>query len=130
MSTELPAGNATITVRVIKSFPYRTCKNLVVHGLDLAAVTVGEFKARVANDVKISSGWKPYQNVEFDTMKLYTKAFGTKTQNLIINIDHPEWVFDDDAKTLAEVGCEHETEVSFFNRAAYDEYVANPVDKW
>ncbi|KAF3168414.1 hypothetical protein TWF788_010913 [Orbilia oligospora] len=55
---------ATITVRVIKSFPYRTCKNLVVRGLDLTAITIGEFKARAVNDVKTLPGWKPYQNVE------------------------------------------------------------------
>ncbi|KAK6505351.1 hypothetical protein TWF481_007256 [Arthrobotrys musiformis] len=122
--------NATITVRVIKSFPYRTCKNLVIRGLDLTGVTVGEFKARAGSDVKTLSGWKPYQNVEFDAMKLYTKAHGTKTQNLIINLDRPDWMFDDDSKTLAEVGCEHETEVSFFNRAAYEEYLADPVNKW
>ncbi|KAK6541233.1 hypothetical protein TWF694_008600 [Orbilia ellipsospora] len=56
-------------------------------------------------DVHTLSGWKPYQNVQFDSMKLYTKAQGTKTQNLIINLDNPEWMFDDDSKTLAEVGC-------------------------
>ncbi|KAF3087308.1 hypothetical protein TWF569_001022 [Orbilia oligospora] len=121
---------ATITVRVIKSFPYRTCKNLVVRGLDLTTITIGEFKARAVNDVKTLPGWKPYQNVELDSMKLYTKAHGTKTQNLIINLDRPDWMFDDDSKTLAEVGCEHETEVSFFNRTAYDEYLADPVNKW
>ncbi|EPS38409.1 hypothetical protein H072_7861 [Dactylellina haptotyla CBS 200.50] len=121
---------ATITVRVIKSFPYRTCKNLILRDLDLTTLTVGDFKARAQNDVKTLPGWKPYQNVEFDSMKLYTKAQGTKNQNLIINMDHPEWMFDDDSKTLAEMGCGHETEVSFFNKDAYEEYVKDPVNKW
>jgi hypothetical protein len=41
-----------------------------------------------------------------DTLKLYSKAKGTKTQNLIINLDNdPEWMFEDDGKTLADVGC-------------------------
>lgn len=41
-----------------------------------------------------------------DTLKLYTKAMGTKTQNLIINLeDDPEKWFTDDEKTLAEYGC-------------------------
>lgn len=90
-------------------------------------------------------------------------AQGTKTQNLIINLDHdPEWIFDDDYQTLEGVGCrkcigqpqsivflnsrhsailttllllvepwvENETELSFFNRRAYEEYKANPVNKW
>ncbi|KAF3905549.1 hypothetical protein AA313_de0204749 [Arthrobotrys entomopaga] len=68
--------------------------------------------------------------VHKDSMKLYTKAQGTKTQNLIINLDKPEWMFDDDSKTLAEMGCEHETEVSFFNMEAYEDYRSNPVNKW
>lgn len=36
-------------------------------------------------------------------MKLYVKAHGSKTQNLIINLDHEDW-FMDDNKTLAEYG--------------------------
>lgn len=27
-----------------------------------------------------------------------------QTTNLIINMDHDEWIFDDDARTLAELG--------------------------
>lgn len=42
-------SGATITVRVIKSFPYRTCKNLVIGRLDLSTVTVGVIKAMVEN---------------------------------------------------------------------------------
>lgn len=55
-------------------------------------------------------------------MKLYTKAHGakvghtplnfftaspltaTQTTNLIINLDHDEWILDDDSKTLADSG--------------------------
>lgn len=42
-----------------------------------------------------------------DTLKLYTKAQGTKTQNLIINMEDKddEKIFRDDSKTLAEYGC-------------------------
>jgi Uncharacterized conserved protein (DUF2340) len=41
--------DATLTIRVIKSFPYRTCKNLVLHHLDLTKLTVGELKEVVRN---------------------------------------------------------------------------------
>jgi len=130
MSTD-GSEKATLTVRVIKSFPYRTCKNLVIHDLDLNATTVGDFKMRVSHDVHTQPGWRAYQTVQFDTLKLYTHAKGTKTQNLIVNLDHdPEWIFEDDTKKLAEVECEHETEISYFNREAYEEYKANPVDLW
>lgn len=36
-----PPTDATLTVRVIKSFPFRTCKNLVLKDLDLTTMTVG-----------------------------------------------------------------------------------------
>lgn len=56
-----------------------------------------------------------------DCMKLYTKAHGAKVQNrslsfllwdlnssqttnLIINLDHDEWMLDDDSKLLADLG--------------------------
>jgi len=62
----------------------------------------------------------PYRRL--DTMKLYTKAHGAKvceaddkffpkyclmflqTTNLIINLDHDEWIIDDDSKILTELG--------------------------
>jgi len=66
----------------------------------------------------------PYRRL--DTMKLYTKAHGAKTTNLIINLDHDEWIIDDDSKILTELGFENETEVSLFNRELYDQFKLNP----
>jgi hypothetical protein len=43
----LPVTAATITVRVIKSFTYRTEKSLVLHNLNLETTTVGDLKGRV-----------------------------------------------------------------------------------
>lgn len=39
-----PTSNATITVRCIKSFEYRTCKNLVLQHVNLETGTVGDLK--------------------------------------------------------------------------------------
>jgi hypothetical protein len=39
-----------------------------------------------------------------DTLKLYTKAHGSKTTNLIINLDHDEWILDDPEATLTSLG--------------------------
>lgn len=39
-----PLSDATITVRVIKSFEYRTAKSLVLHHVDLAQTSVAELK--------------------------------------------------------------------------------------
>lgn len=79
-------------------------------------------------------GWKPYKAFapELDAMKFYTKAHGTKTMNLIINMEDKDerYMFTDDGKTLADYGCEHETEVSMFKLADYEAFKANPVEKW
>ncbi|KAF8462902.1 hypothetical protein BDZ91DRAFT_732646 [Kalaharituber pfeilii] len=135
MSDSKPISDATLTIRVIKSFPYRTAKNLVLHSLDLTRLTVRELKERVKNEIiQGKSGWKPYTAFapHLDAMKLYTKAHGTKTQNLIINMEdkNDELLFRDDGKTLVDYGCEHETEISFFKLADYEEYKKNPEDKW
>ncbi|KIK31350.1 hypothetical protein PISMIDRAFT_5824 [Pisolithus microcarpus 441] len=136
-NTTLPLTEATVTVRVIKSFEYRTEKSLVLHKLDLQKTTVGELKNIAKQAVRSGPGWKAYRNVDLDTLKLYTKAHGAKerlygsvTSNLIINLDHDDWVLDDENKTLAEVGLENETEVSFFNREAYEKYRHNPEIRW
>jgi hypothetical protein len=43
LATErLPLTDATLTVRVIKNFPFRTMKSHVLKHIDLTAVTVGE----------------------------------------------------------------------------------------
>ncbi|OCF33131.1 hypothetical protein I316_05176 [Kwoniella heveanensis BCC8398] len=62
-------------------------------------------------------------------MKLYTVAHGHKTTNLIINLDHDEWILDPTA-ILKDIGAENETEISFFNREAYESFKANPEIKW
>jgi len=63
-------------------------------------------------------------------VKLYTKAHGAKTTNLIINLDHDDWILDDNSKLLVDVGFENETEVSLFNRELYEEFKANPETRW
>ncbi|KAK9447635.1 uncharacterized protein V1518DRAFT_421518 [Limtongia smithiae] len=129
-STLRPVSDAIITVRLIKSFEYRTERNLVLKDIDLTKTTVGELLELVRQDVKTHSTFRPFRNVEFDTIKIYTKAHGSKTTNLIINLEHEDWILKDHAKTLAEYGVENETELSVFNGALYDAYKANPVDKW
>ncbi|KAL7267839.1 hypothetical protein RUND412_009556 [Rhizina undulata] len=131
-SFDRPVTDATLTVRVIKSFPYRTCKNVILHNLDLTKLTTGELKELVKKEVQEKPGWKAYKTVVLDSLKLYTKAHGTKTQNLIINMEDKDdsLMFRNDEKTLVEYGCEHETEISFFNGKDYEEFKANPEEKW
>ncbi|KAG6833209.1 hypothetical protein H0H87_010272 [Tephrocybe sp. NHM501043] len=146
-----PKTSATLTVRIIKSFQYRTERSLVLHNIDLEHTTVADLKYTAHNAVQNQPGWKPYRTVALDTLKLYTKAHGAKacrillfqssnaypsqTTNLIINLDHDDWILDEDNKTLADCGFENETEVSFFNRELYEQFkldptVGRPTSSW
>ncbi|KAI0806995.1 hypothetical protein C8Q74DRAFT_1225342 [Fomes fomentarius] len=126
----LPKSDATLTIRVIKSFEFRTEKSLVLHHVNLEQTTVGQLKDKVRQAIQTQPGWKPYRTAVLDTLKLYTKAHGAKTTNLIINLDHDEWIFEDESQTLADLTLENESEVSFFNREAYEEFKKHPDTKW
>lgn len=66
-----------------------------------------------------------------DTLKIYTHAHGAKTTNLIINLDRPEWILDSSSDApLASLGVENETELSLFERRAYDQFLAHPETRW
>ncbi|BGP32296.1 hypothetical protein JCM10296v2_004077 [Rhodotorula toruloides] len=125
-----PLTDVFLTVRIIKSFTYRTTKNLLLPHIDATTMTVGQLKDLCRGQVKTSPGFKPYRTVELDTLKLYTKAHGHKTMDLIINHETDDDILEDDSKILADVGIENETEISFFNRALYDEYKRNPQQAW
>ncbi|KAF5357834.1 hypothetical protein D9756_001806 [Leucocoprinus leucothites] len=122
--------SATLTVRIIKSFEFRTEKSLVLHNINLETTTVGQLKDIARQAVQTQPGWKPYRNVSLDTLKLYTRAHGAKTSNLIINLDHDDWILDDDNRTLVDLGFENETETSFFNRELYEQFKLDPQTSW
>ncbi|CAB16364.1 hypothetical protein POMI540_0786 [Schizosaccharomyces pombe] len=121
---------ATLTVRVIRNFEYRTLKNVVFHDIDLATTTVDQFKKIIDERIQTDPSLKIYRTTHFDTLKIYVKAQQHKTQNLAINLDHDDWILNDGAKTLSLCGIENETELSYFELAAYKAYQANPVQKW
>ncbi|KAF7304764.1 hypothetical protein MKEN_01190500 [Mycena kentingensis (nom. inval.)] len=126
----LPTTSATLTLRIIKSFVYRTERSLVLHDVNLETTTVAELKDMARRAVATLPGWKPYRNVHLDTLKLYTKAHGAKTTNLIINLDHDDWILDDEQRLLVDLGFENETEVSFFNHELYMQFKADPQTSW
>ncbi|KAH9967934.1 hypothetical protein BC827DRAFT_1258127 [Russula dissimulans] len=125
-----PKTSAIITVRVIKSFEFRTERSLVLRDINLETTAVGDLKEIARNLIQTQPGWKPYRPVHLDTLKLYTKAHGAKTTNLIINLDHDEWILSDESKQLSEYGLENETEVSFFNREMYEKFKLDPQTRW
>lgn len=55
LASELrPTTDAVLTVRVIKSFEFRTQKSLVLKGINLETTTVGELMERVRNGMSSS----------------------------------------------------------------------------
>ncbi|KAI8890234.1 hypothetical protein K501DRAFT_169212 [Backusella circina FSU 941] len=111
-----PSSDATLTIRCIKNFEYRTCKNLVLQHVNLETSTVGDLKKLVLENA----------------LKIYTVAHGHKTMNLIINIEDDEkLILADDSAVLAWQGIENETELSFFHLQDYLEFKKHPdVMKW
>ena len=58
-NTLRPLSDSLLTVRIIKSFQYRTCKNLVLDHLDFTTVTVGELKERCLTGARFFSTRHP-----------------------------------------------------------------------
>ncbi|KAK9347013.1 hypothetical protein V1522DRAFT_439934 [Lipomyces starkeyi] len=115
-STLRPATDAIITLRVIKSFEYRTERNfLILKDIDLTRTTVGDL-LELAKKCELSRC----------SRRLYTKAHGSKTTNLIINLENDDWILSDHSKRYKK----NETKISLFNRTLYEAYKLNPVEKW
>lgn len=81
-------------------------------------------------EIKTRPGWKVYKGLTLDTLKLYTHAHGSKTTNLIINLDHEDWIMDDESAVLMDLGIQNETELSLFKREDYEAFRADPTEKW
>ncbi|KAK6872873.1 Altered inheritance rate of mitochondria protein 29 [Candida tropicalis] len=135
-SNARPATDSLITVRIIKSFPYRNVKNHIIKDIDLKSTTPKELLAKLIDIINTTGGLRPYRNIEYNTVKIYTKAHGSKSMNLVINFENDDdWVLvspsvEGSDKSLWDLGIQNETELSLFNWNDYVEYKANPVEKW
>lgn len=134
-----PATDALITVRIIKSFPYRNVKNHIIRSINLKETTPSDLLRQICELIGSTGALRPYRNVDYNALKVYTHAHGTKSMNLVINLDHDERdliVCTDESNPvdkespLWDLGIENETEISIFNYRAYEEFKANPEEKW
>ncbi|KAK6204402.1 uncharacterized protein RJT21DRAFT_116817 [Scheffersomyces amazonensis] len=132
-----PATDALVTIRIIKSFPYRNVKNYIMHSINLKETSPKQLLDQVKNIIQTTGGLRPYRSVEYDTIKIYTKAHGSKSMNLVINFEEDEeWVLINgvdkkgEDKSLWDLGVENETELSVFKWEDYVAYKANPEEKW
>ncbi|KTW27373.1 hypothetical protein T552_02352 [Pneumocystis carinii B80] len=120
---------AVLTIRLIRSFTYRVIKYLVLREINLEKTTVKDLQTLIFNEIYKNPEYKAYQTSKFDTLKIYVHSQRTKTSNRIINLDNDEWILDP-CMTLECCGVENETELSFFNRSEYEQFKANPQEKW
>merc|ERR1712157_599317 len=88
-----PLTDAVITIRIIKSFEFRSMKAYVAKSVDLTTTTISQLEDMCRKEVTSNSAFRAFRSFadKLDTLKLYTRAHGSKTTNLIINLDHPEW---------------------------------------
>lgn len=108
-------------------------RNHVYQHIDLANTSPKSLFEMIKKTVATDGGLRPFRNVDFDTIKIYTHAHGTKTINLIINMDHDDdWVLDlsNEEKKLIDYDIENETELSVYNLKEYESYKDHPEDKW
>ena len=138
-SSVRPATNALITIRIVKSFPYSNVKNYIMNSVNLKELTPTQLLDQVKQIIATTASLRPYRNVEYETLKVYTHAQGTKSMNLVINFENDERDIlccrDSDNVVMPDtllwdLGVENETELSVFNYKAYKEYKSNPEKKW
>ncbi|WPK25261.1 hypothetical protein PUMCH_002571 [Australozyma saopauloensis] len=134
-----PATDALLTIRIIKSFPYRNVKNHILSSVNLKETTPSQLLDQVKTIIMSTGSLRPYRNVDYDTVKVYTHAHGTKSMNLVINFGNDEKDIlvcrdgdkaVDQEQSLWDLGVENETELSVFNYKAYLEFQENPEEKW
>ncbi|XP_070770330.1 UPF0538 protein C2orf76 homolog isoform X2 [Enoplosus armatus] len=107
------AGEAVVTVRLVRSFEHRNFRPVVFHGVSVDQ-TVLDFMQRVRDD----------------TMKIIHQAHGAKTNELVMSLDDDEKLILQDGQTLRGAGVANETEVAFFKKEDYGLYKANPKAAW
>lgn len=132
-STTRPPTDALITVRIIKSFPYRNVKNYIMNNINLKSTTPKQLLENINDIINSTGSLRPYRNVKYDSLKIYSTPHGTKSMNLIINLGEPEKVLTVDDKeniSLWDLGITNESELSCFNWQDYLEFEKNPEEKW
>lgn len=119
-----------IVIRLIRSCEYKNIRNIVlredIDGFELSTTTVKDLMKIILQ--KLSSGKinpplpPPFKNFNFDCMKIEHQAFGSKTNNTVMNCENDNELILNETSTLQKCGIKNETEISFFNREDYVQY--------
>nr|XP_042113946.1 UPF0538 protein C2orf76 homolog isoform X3 [Peromyscus maniculatus bairdii] len=109
----MAAEEATITVRLIRSFEHRNFKPVVYHGVNLDQ-TVKDFIIFLKQD----------------TLKILHQAHKAKTNELVLGLEDDDTLLLKEDRTLKDSGVASETEIAFFCGEDYKRYKANPTSSW
>lgn len=124
-------SDATVSVRLIRSFEYKTFRTIVLTHLDLHATTLSALTVLIRQKLEEAAALAFLRSVPFDTFKIHAYAHGAKTSNTIISTSSDSTlILRDYEKALWEAGLRHESELSWFVMEDYLRYKAAPVTKW
>lgn len=127
--------NVTLTIRVIKSFPFRNVKPIILLNYDIKNNSAKDLYEHCMEHIQKTSAFLPFRKTLFDFLKVYNHAQRTKSLNLVVNFDHDDdssWILDieNSSKKLCEYDIQNETEISMFVLKDYLKFKENPEEKW
>uniref|UniRef100_A0A3B4WHS5 Chromosome 2 open reading frame 76 n=1 Tax=Seriola lalandi dorsalis TaxID=1841481 RepID=A0A3B4WHS5_SERLL len=121
------AGEAVVTVRLVRSFEHRNFKPVVFHGISLDQ-TVQDFIQFVRDDITTRPGLPPpFRKYAYGMSDMIHIS---ETNELVMSLDDDEKLILQDGQTLRTAGVASETEVAFFRKEDYGLYKANPKSAW
>uniref|UniRef100_A0ABK0M1X1 Similar to chromosome 2 open reading frame 76 n=1 Tax=Rattus norvegicus TaxID=10116 RepID=A0ABK0M1X1_RAT len=95
---------ATITVRLIRSFEHRNFKPVVYHRVNLHQ-TVKEFIIFLKQDVPSRTSLPPpLRNYKYDTLKILHQAHKAKTNELVLGLEDDDTLLLKEDRTLKDSG--------------------------
>jgi len=120
-------GQITIPIRVIRSFPHRNIRNIVLKNISTSETTE-TFLQLILKEVSTSTSLPPpFRKYSYDTLKIEHHAHGAKTSDPVINTEYDEKLILKPGFTLDSQGIKHETELSLFKLCDYLDYKQMPV---
>ncbi|XP_006529956.1 UPF0538 protein C2orf76 homolog isoform X2 [Mus musculus] len=100
----MAAEEATLTVRLIRSFEHRNFKPVVYHGVNLHQ-TVKEFIIFLKQDVPLRTSLPPpLRNYKYDTLKILHQAHKAKTNELVLGLEDDDTLLLKEDRTLKDSG--------------------------
>ncbi|XP_060033982.1 UPF0538 protein C2orf76 homolog isoform X3 [Erinaceus europaeus] len=126
----MASEDATVTVRLIRSFVHHNFKPIVYHGVDLDQ-TVKDFIVFLKQDIPVRTSLPPpFRNYKYDKLKIIHQAHKSKTNELVLSLEDDDTLMLREDSTLKAAGIANETEIAFFCEEDYKNYKANPISSW